>query len=220
MSSVASDPVTSSSISGMMKPGLSSDELGRLLEGRFGLKRDPRTLQDLCLLCPSAQLREVVSFLRDDVSLRFATVLDIIGVDYLAFPDHRGPRFAVVYLFKSVEFRQRVALKVEIEEDLASVPSITDLYLSANWAEREVWDQYGITFIGHPNPSKRLLNHHEFIGHPLRKDYPCQKRQKLSINDPMIDQLEERLKERGYTVIDPGNTNESKPITPRQGGAS
>ena len=56
----------------------------------------------------------------------------------------------------------------------------------ADWLERETWDQYGIVFTGHPN-LKRLLNHHEFVGHPLRKDYPVQKRQHLSINDPMLD---------------------------------
>jgi NADH-quinone oxidoreductase subunit C len=86
------------------------------------------------------------------------------------------------------------------------------MYKSADFAERETWDQYGIVFAGHPN-LKRLLNHHEFVGHPLRKDYPCQKRQKLSINDPMIDQLEARLRSMGYTILDRGEAYNGQPIS-------
>ena len=79
------------------------------------------------------------------------------------------------------------------------LPSVHDLFPIADWQERETWDQYGITFEGHPN-LKRLLNHHEFEGHPLRKDYPVQRRQHLSQNDPMHDQLEKALIKNGYSV--------------------
>jgi NADH-quinone oxidoreductase subunit C len=96
----------------------------------------------------------------------------------------------------------RFQLKVLVDEEDLHVPTITDLYQIADWAEREVYDQFGILFDGHPN-LKRLLNHFEFVGHPLRKDYPAQKRQWLSTNDPMIDQLELRLKQNGIAVLDP-----------------
>jgi NADH-quinone oxidoreductase subunit C len=197
---------------GPIQPGLTNDQLLAHLKDRFGLERDPADRWDLTLLCPAALLREVVTYLRDTENLKFSLLLDVIGIDYLAFPDHRGARFAVVYLFKSLAFRHRLGLKVQVDEERVEVPSLHDLYKSADWAERETWDQYGIVFTGHPN-LKRLLNHHEFIGHPLRKDYPCQKRQKLSTNDPMIDQLEARLKARGYTIVERGETHPGQPIS-------
>ena len=82
-----------------------------------------------------------------------------------------------------------------------SVPSVHDLWKIADWQERETWDQYGIVFEGHPN-LKRLLNHVEFVGHPLRKDYPARKRHTLSTNDPMLDQLEARLKAKGFEILE------------------
>jgi len=195
-----------------IKPGLSSDDLATLLTGRFAVTRDPRGQNGVTLLVPAVKLREVVTALRDDQALRFTTLVDVVGIDYLSFPDHRGPRFAVVYVLKSLVFKHRLTLKVEVEEDKPAVPSIHDLFKSADWAERETWDQLGVVFTGHPN-LKRLLNHHEFIGHPLRKDYPCQKRQKLSLNDPMIDQLEARLTALGYSVLDRGEMVVGQPLT-------
>jgi len=180
--------------------GLTRDELIAAL-APFGASVDPADRWDLTLLVPRAQLRAALTHLRDDARLRCDTLLDIVGIDYLSYPNWTGPRFAVVYLLKSTACRHRVRLKVLVEEDDAALPSVHDLWLIADWHERETWDQYGIVFQGHPN-LKRLLNHHEFTGHPLRKDYPCQKRQKLSANDPMLDQLTARLRQRGWTVLD------------------
>ena len=183
--------------------GLDKAALGSLLIERFGAKTDALDRWDLSLIVPREQFVACVRFLRDDSATRFDTLLDVAGVDYLAYPGWREARFAVVYLFKSTAFRHRLKLKVLVDEDDCQVPTISDLYRIADWAERETWDQYGIVFAGHPN-LKRLLNHHEFQGHPLRKDYPCQKRQKLSVNDPMLDQLSDRLKAKGFTVLDVG----------------
>jgi len=180
---------------------LTADALLEIVAARFGLVRDPADRWDLTVRCSADQLRDVVQFLRDDVRLRMDMLLDIAGVDYLSYPDHREERFAVVYLFKSLAFNHRLALKVMVDETDAQVPSIHDLFKIADWHERETWDQFGIVFSGHPN-LKRLLNHHEFVGHPLRKDYPVQKRQKLSVNDPMLDQLVLRLRQNGYTVLE------------------
>ncbi|MBC7474335.1 MAG: NADH-quinone oxidoreductase subunit C, partial [Candidatus Sericytochromatia bacterium] len=66
----------------------------------------------------------------------------------------------------------------------------------ANWGEREAFDQFGIKFNNHPN-LKRILNHHEFVGHPLRKDYPTKKRQELSVNDSLMDEMEKELIRKG-----------------------
>jgi NADH-quinone oxidoreductase subunit C len=183
---------------------LSKDQLLALVKERFpSVEVDPADQWDLSVVATSDLLRDLVLFLRDDKRLRMDVLLDIAGVDYLSYPGHRHARFAVIYLFKSLAFNHRIRVKVRVEEDACEVPSLHDLYKIADWAERETWDQMGIVFTGHPN-LKRLLNHHEFLGHPLRKDYPCQKRQKLSVNDPMLDQLTLRMRQLGYTVLDEG----------------
>jgi NADH/F420H2 dehydrogenase subunit C len=179
---------------------------------QFALQRDASDQWDLTLLCPAEKLLEVVKYLRDQPTLLFGMLLDVVGVDYLAYPGHRAERFAVLYPMKSLVFRHRLTLKVVVDEDNCVVPSLSTLYKSADWAERETWDQYGIVFSGHPN-LKRLLNHHEFVGYPLRKDYPCQKRQKLSINDPMIDQLEAKLRSLGYTILERGEEQNGALLT-------
>ena len=103
-----------------------------------------------------------------------------------------------------------MSVKVLVSEDSLSVPTISDLFEIANWQEREVWDQYGIVFKGHPD-LRRLLNHVEFVGHPLRKDYPQQKRQWLSTNDFLLPALEARLETLGYRVIERSKEVEPNP---------
>jgi NADH-quinone oxidoreductase subunit C/D len=99
---------------------------------------------------------------------------DVAGVDY---PD-REKRFEVNYLLRSWSQRHRIRVKVAVEEDEA-VPSATGLWASADWHEREVYDMYGVPFAGHPD-LRRILCHHEFEGHPLRKDYPIEQGQECS----------------------------------------
>ncbi len=195
-----------------IQPGLKADELLALL-APLGATKDEADRWGLTVRVARECLREAVTLLRDGATTRLDQLLDVAGIDYLSYPDWRGERFAVSYPMKSTVFTHRVTLKVLVEEDDASVPSLHDLYRSADWAERECWDQYGIAFKGHPN-LKRLLNHHEFIGHPLRKDYPCQKRQKLSVNDAMVDQLEAKLRRLGYEILESAKTNVGEPITP------
>jgi len=165
--------------------------------------RDGQETIATAAIVAASDLRKAVLFLRDTPEFAYDMLIDIVGIDYLHYEGHKGSRFAVVYLFKSIAFAaHRFQLKVLVDEEHLNVPTIADLYQIANWQEREVYDQFGIHFEGHPN-QKRLLNHFEFVGHPLRKDYPAQKRQWLSTNDPMIDQLELRLKENGIDVLDP-----------------
>jgi NADH:ubiquinone oxidoreductase subunit C len=90
------------------------------------------------------------------------------------------------------------------------VPTISDLYPIANWQEREVYDQYGILFKDHPD-LRRILNHVEFEGHPLRKDYPAHRRQWLSTNDFLLPALEKRLESKGYKVV-----QHSKEVLPNE----
>jgi NADH-quinone oxidoreductase subunit C len=118
-------------------------------------------------------------FCRDDAALRFDMLTDLTAVDYLKFPGREdGPRFDVVYHLYSVDHNHRVRLKVAVEQDDAVVATASNVWPIANWLEREVWDMYGIRFDGHPD-LRRLLLYEEFVGHPLRKDYPINRRQPL-----------------------------------------
>jgi NADH-quinone oxidoreductase subunit C len=83
-----------------------------------------------------------------------------------------------VYHFFSATHKHRLRLVVPVDEARAEVESLTPLWAGANWLEREVWDMFGIRFVGHPDP-KRILMYEEFVGYPLRKDYPVNKRQPL-----------------------------------------
>jgi NADH-quinone oxidoreductase subunit C len=85
----------------------------------------------------------------------------------------------VVSHFYSLTHTHRLRVKIRVPEDEPWVQSLSDLWKSANWLERECWDMFGIRFVGHPDP-RRILMYEEFIGHPLRKDYPVEKRQPLT----------------------------------------
>lgn len=120
------------------------------------------------------KLLDVCRWLRDDPELCFDMLLDVTAVDYLG----RKPRFEVVYHFYSIEKNHRFRLKVPLEESDPKLPSLVSLWVGANWLERETWDMYGIVFDGHPD-LRRIYLYEEFQGHPLRKDYPKERRQPL-----------------------------------------
>ncbi|SVA56102.1 uncharacterized protein METZ01_LOCUS108956 [marine metagenome] len=114
-------------------------------------------------------------YLKDDPKLDFNFLMDLTAVDYL----HRKPqRFEVVYHLFSLKHNHRLRVKIPVDEDDCTIFSLTPLWKTANWYEREVWDLYGIRFSGHPD-LRRILLYEEFKGHPLRKDYPINKRQPL-----------------------------------------
>ncbi len=172
-----------------------------VLEEKFGGKREALAKWDCCVVVPKEQLHDAVEYLKNDPAAKFDMLLDAAGIDYSAYPNHEGPRFAVSYAFKSMSAAgKRIRLKVLVSEADLKVPTITDLYASADWLEREVFDQYGVVFAGHPD-LRRILNHVEFVGHPLRKDYPAQKRQWLSTSDYLMPELEKRLEAKGYKII-------------------
>lgn len=144
-----------------------------------------------------AHLPALVKRLRDDADLKFDMLVDLVGADYVEYPQPKKARFGVIYNLKSLSKGHRVILRVYLPEEDPAVGSIHDLYKNANWLERETFDQYGVRFVGHPNP-KRLLNHIEFVGHPLRKDYPITRQQWLSETDDLMDEMDVRLLEKGY----------------------
>jgi NADH-quinone oxidoreductase subunit C len=131
-------------------------------------------LGDATAVVRGEALTAVMTSLRDDAEFAFEMLSDVCAVDYLP----RTPRFEVVYHLYSVEKNHRLRIKVQLGAEAPSVPSMTPLWASANWMEREVWDLYGIDFAGHPD-LRRILLYDEFEGHPLRKDYPKERRQPL-----------------------------------------
>jgi NADH-quinone oxidoreductase subunit C len=121
-----------------------------------------------------ARILDVARLLRDDAALEFEMLTDLTAVDYLG----GELRFGVVYHFYSVARNHRVRVKARVPEEVPELPSLVDLYASANWMEREVFDMYGIRFSGHPR-LERILLYDGFEGFPLRKDFPKEKRQPL-----------------------------------------
>lgn len=129
---------------------------------------------DATALVDRARLVELLRFLRDEEELAFDMLMDVTAVDYLG----EEPRFEVVYHLFSTSHLHRVRIKARVPAEPAVVDSVLSLWPAANWMEREVWDLYGIRFRGHPD-LRRILLYEEFQGHPLRKDYPKEKRQPL-----------------------------------------
>lgn len=107
-----------------------------------------------------------LKFLRDDKSCCFKQLMSVCGVDY----PEREKRFEVVYCLLSLEHNLRIIVKTHADEQTI-VPTVTGIFSSAGWFEREVWDMFGIPFAGHPD-LRRILTDYGFEGHPLRKDFP------------------------------------------------
>jgi NADH-quinone oxidoreductase subunit C len=117
---------------------------------------------------------EAARALRDAPGCKFELLVDLCGVDYSDYRDgtHEGPRFCAVSHLLSVTLNQRVRLKAFAPDDsLPVLPSLTDIWNSANWFEREAFDLFGIVFEGHQD-LRRILTDYGFIGHPFRKDFP------------------------------------------------
>jgi NADH-quinone oxidoreductase subunit C len=134
---------------------------------------------DATLVVTRERLPEILRVCRDEPALDFDVLMDLTAVDYLKYPGREdGPRFEVVYHLYSIPKNHRVRVKVRVEQDDPNVPTALTLWPIANWFEREVWDMFGIRFDGHPD-LRRLLLYEEFVGHPLRKDYPINRRQPL-----------------------------------------
>ncbi len=138
---------------------------------------------DETLVVDPTQIVHVMKTLRDDAELFMNFLVDVTAVDYLG----REPRFEVVYHLRSFKTGARLRVKAPLAEPEDGshpiIDSVTSLWASANWWEREVWDLYGIKFAGHPD-LRRILMYEEFVGHPLRKDYPKEKRQPLVRRPP------------------------------------
>jgi NADH-quinone oxidoreductase subunit C len=124
------------------------------------------------VVVPVESLYEVLKTLKE--RLGFDLLVDVTCVDYLHYRDAKD-RFGMVYLLANTEANERIAVRCFVNDPEPTVPSVVELWEGANWLEREVWDMFGIRFVGHPD-LRRILLPEEFTAHPLRKDYPLQGR--------------------------------------------
>jgi NADH-quinone oxidoreductase subunit C len=145
-------------------------ELARLLSWRADAVEGAKFDRDeLSIYISRAAIREACAILRDDPELKFNYLADLSCVDW--YPS--APRFEVVYHLLSIPRKSRVRLKVKIGGDDPTVESVTSVWPSANYYEREVFDLFGIRFDGHPY-LRRIMMPENWEGHPLRKDYPVE----------------------------------------------
>jgi NADH-quinone oxidoreductase subunit C len=152
------------------------DTLQETLGARLGerAKKIERSLGELTVTVGAADYLAVATELRDAPELAFEQLIDLCGVDYSSFRDEpwEGPRYCVVSHLLSLTHNWRVRLKVFCaDDDVPQIASLTDVWSSANWYEREAFDLYGIVFDGHVD-LRRILTDYGFIGHPMRKDFP------------------------------------------------
>ena len=117
---------------------------------------------------------EVAQFIKDDADLQMDHFIDLTAIDY---PERELARFDLVLMLRSSVTGARIRLRTHVK-DGEDAGTLSGVWSGANWAEREVWDMFGIKFSGHPD-LRRILLYEEFVGHPLRKDYPIDKAQPL-----------------------------------------
>ena len=130
------------------------------------IKKTVIEFKELLIETESEELIEVIHFLKSNSNLKFRQLIDIAGVDY---PD-KEKRFKLIYLLLSHEMNLRIKISINFEIE-KKIPSLTKIFPSANWMEREVFDMYGVSFENHPD-LRRILTDYNFEGHPLRKDFP------------------------------------------------
>jgi NADH-quinone oxidoreductase subunit C len=152
------------------------DKLQAALETAIGEKTRIflRERGEITLTVAAQDYLAVAKILRDDESLKFEQLIDLCGIDFSSWKDRpwEGPRYCVVSHLLSVSNNWRVRLKVFApDDDVPVLASLTDLWSSANWFEREAFDMIGVIFDGHVD-LRRILTDYGFIGHPLRKDFP------------------------------------------------
>ena len=152
---------------------------------------------ELKLVINLKDLTEVILFLKTNSKLKFQQLIDLTAVDY---PD-KEKRFKLIYFFLSHEFNKRINLEFNIKEN-ELVQSITSIFPSSNWMEREVFDMYGIKFKEHPD-LRRILTDYNFVGHPLRKDFPLSGHNEVRFNEEKKKVIYEPVKlEQNYRNFD------------------
>lgn len=155
------------------------------------------------IIVPHAKLHK---YILEQFDSGFNYLLDITAVDYTEYVKPQEEKFALIYIVRHQNFKEHLVVKTYLKE--LEIDTITNIYKGANWLEREVYDQYGIIFKNHPN-LRRILNHKEFVGHPLRKSYPITQGQFLYETDDMLDEMNNRLLSKDVVCqLDSGHFSE------------
>ena len=175
-------------------------DLEKKINSELGTKINTSEIKhnQIYLEIDSEDLIDVVLFVKTNKDTKFRQLIDITVVDY----PERSKRFKIVYLFLSHEFNQRMILSYDISENEV-IASLTPIFPSANWMEREVFDMYWVSFKDHPD-LRRILTDYGFEGHPLRKDFPLtghtevrySEDQKKVVNEPV--KLEQNYRNFDY----------------------
>lgn len=162
-------------------------------------------LGEITLVVESSNYLAAMTILRDGKELQFEELVDLCGVDYSGYGDGQwtGARFAVVSHLLSIRNNWRVRVRVfALNNEVPQVPSISEIWPSANWYEREAFDLFGILFDGHQD-LRRILTDYGFVGHPFRKDFP------------VSGYVEMRYDEDQKRVVYQPITIETREVTPR-----
>lgn len=162
-------------------------------------------LGEITVECVPEHYLNVMTTLRDHADLHFESLVDLCGVDYSTYKNEpwEGKRFAVVSQLVSIKNNQRIRVRVWVQDDdFPVVDSVTEIYNSADWYEREAFDLYGILFNNHPD-LRRILTDYGFVGHPFRKDFPIS-----GYVEMRYDETEKRVVYQPVTI-------EPREITPR-----
>ena len=145
---------------------------GDLLKGKFpeAVLKIEEFRGETSITVAVDQIRDVMTLLRESENLCYDLLLDLAGVDFTG----QAPRFMIAYLLHSTKFNNKLRIRTWVAEDSA-LDTVSDIWKAANWLEREAYDMFGIIFNNHPN-LKRILLEEDFVGYPLRKDFPLEGR--------------------------------------------
>lgn len=170
-----------------------SEKLCARLQDKLGnyLLSSTTSLGDCEVTIAPSSVPEFFRLLKLDSELAFNIFIDVTAVDWM---DSRDDRFEVVYHLLSVPSLDRIRVKVNLPETALKISSVGELWSGALFLEREVYDMYGIEFEGHPD-LRRILMYDEFVGHPLRKDYPIQGKQpRIPLRHPEVENTARHMK--------------------------
>ena len=174
-------------------------DLEKKINSELGTKINTSEIKhnQIYLEIDSEDLIDVVLFVKTNKDTKFRQLIDITVVDY----PEKSKRFKIVYLFLSHEFNHRMILSYDISENEV-ISSLTSIFPSANWMEREVFDMYGVNFKNHPD-LRRILTDYGFEGHPLRKDFPLTGHTEVRYNEGQKKVISEPVKlEQNYRNFD------------------
>jgi NADH-quinone oxidoreductase subunit C len=177
-----------------------SSELLETLQKECGDELQDSVIErgDVVVTVVPEKLTKLLTTCKNSPSLGFNLLADLTAVDWM---DLRDERFEVVYQLLSISKLWRVSVKVAVSESNPEIPSVVSLWAGASFMEREVWDMFGIRFQGHPD-LRRILMYEEFVGHPLRKDYPVQAKQpRIPLRAPEVENTARQMNRPDLVTI-------------------